>query len=331
MTTPDPIRRPDDRDARPAPDLQDARRRRSRPSAASTSTSARARSSASSARTGPARPRRCGCSRRCSRRPAGEATVAGADLAPRAAAGPPAHRLRPAGRLDRPGRDRPRRARHPGPAVRHGQGRRPRRRAAEVLDGARPRRPPPTGRPAPTRAACAAGSTSGSASSTARASCSSTSRRPASTRRRAPACGTRSAHLRELGTTVFLTTHYLEEADALCRPPRDHRPRPDRGRGHGRRAQAAGRRRRRDDRRRRRRTSASSTLVRGQPFVREASVEDELVRLYVDQGDERRPAAHPAPRRRRACAPGRSTLARPSLDDVFLRQTGRSLREEPAA
>jgi hypothetical protein len=25
------------------------------------------------------------------------------------------------------------------------------------------------------------------------------------------------------------------------------------------------------------------------------------------------------------------TLARPSLDDVFLRQTGRSLREEPAA
>ena len=48
--------------------------------------------------------------------------------------------------------------------------------------------------------------------------------------------------LRELGTTVFLTTHYLEEADALGRPPRDHRPRQDRGRGHRRLAQAAGRR-----------------------------------------------------------------------------------------
>ena len=34
------------------------------------------------------------------------------------------------------------------------------------------------------------------------------------------------------GTTVFLTTQYLEEADAALRPPRDHRQRADRPRGH---------------------------------------------------------------------------------------------------
>ena len=37
------------------------------------------------------------------------------------------------------------------------------------------------------------------------------------TRRAAATCGTTSAACaNELGTTVFLTTHYLEEADALC-------------------------------------------------------------------------------------------------------------------
>ena len=48
-------------------------------------------------------------------------------------------------------------------------------------------------------------------------SCSSTSRPPGSTRRRAPTCGPTSRGLRDTrGSTVFLTTHYLDEADALC-------------------------------------------------------------------------------------------------------------------
>ncbi len=47
-----------------------SRKRASRPSAASTWRSRRARSSGSSARTAPARPPRCGCWRRCSSRPA---------------------------------------------------------------------------------------------------------------------------------------------------------------------------------------------------------------------------------------------------------------------
>ena len=71
-------------------------------------------------------------------------------------------------------------------------------------------------------------------------------------------------------------------------------------------------------------------LVRAEPFVREASVEDDLIRLYVDQGDSAVPQLirllDGADLRARTL-----TLARPSLDDVFLRQTGRSLREEPAA
>ena len=50
-------------------------------------------------------------------------------------------------------------------------------------------------------------------------------------------------HVRRLrhehGATVFLTTHYLDEADALVRPGPDHRPGPHHRRGHARGAEAA--------------------------------------------------------------------------------------------
>ena len=158
------------------------------------------------------------------------------------------------------------------------------RRAAEVLEFPSISWPQLTGRPARTRAGCAAGSTSGWASSTARRSSSSTSRRQVSTRRRAPACGTRSARLREGGTTVFLTTHYLKEADALADRLAiiDHGVIVAEGTGDELKRQVAG-----DvialgvdgDHER------VLALVRTEPFVREASVEDDLIRLYVDQGD----------------------------------------------
>ncbi len=135
--------------------------------------------------------------------------------------------------------------------------------------------------------------------------------------------------LRDRGTTVFLTTHYLEEADALA----DRLAIIDQGRivaegtsdelkqdvagdvvtigVNGAGARVLG-------------------LVEPLPFVREASHEDGLVRLYVDRGETAVPqllrmldAA--------GFAPTSITLHKPSLDDVFLRQTGRSLREEPAA
>ncbi len=134
--------------------------------------------------------------------------------------------------------------------------------------------------------------------------------------------------LRETGTTVFLTTHYLEEADALC----DRLAIIDHGKivaegspdelkreiagdvltvgvnGQGDRVVA---------------------LMAAQPFVREAGLEGGLVRLYVDKGEEAVPQvlrlldSH-------GMAPATMNLHRPSLDDVFLKKTGRSLRETAA-
>ena len=131
--------------------------------------------------------------------------------------------------------------------------------------------------------------------------------------------------LRETGTTVFLTTHYLEEADALC----DRLAIIDHGKivaegtpdelkheiagdvltvgvnGHGEQV---------------------VQLLEKQPYVREACLEDGLVRLYVDRGETAVPNVlrlldgH-------GLAPSTMDLHRPSLDDVFLKKTGRSLRE----
>jgi ABC-2 type transport system ATP-binding protein len=136
--------------------------------------------------------------------------------------------------------------------------------------------------------------------------------------------------LRGQGTTVFLTTHYLEEADALA----DRLAIIDHGR-----IVAEGT----ADELKRQVSGDVITIgvdgavehvleaVRAQPFVREATAEAHLVRLYVDQGDIAVPnlirVLDGAGLRAQSL-----TLARPSLDDVFLRQTGRSLREEePAA
>ncbi len=65
-------------------------------------------------------------------------------------------------------------------------------------------------------AACGGGSTSRRRSSRTRRCCSSTSRRRASTRARGSICGRRSRTLVADGTTVLLTTQYLEEADRLA-------------------------------------------------------------------------------------------------------------------
>ncbi len=134
--------------------------------------------------------------------------------------------------------------------------------------------------------------------------------------------------LREGGTTVFLTTHYLEEADALC----DRLAIIDHGRivaeGTGpelKRAIAGdvvtigvdGN------------AELVTQLLAAQPFVREAGCIDGTVRLYVDDGE----ASLPLVLRildGAGLAPQALALHRPSLDDVFLRQTGRSLRDSAA-
>jgi ABC-2 type transport system ATP-binding protein len=136
--------------------------------------------------------------------------------------------------------------------------------------------------------------------------------------------------LRETGTTVFLTTHYLEEADALADRLAiiDHGKIVAEGTSDELKQAVAG--------------DVVTIGVNGNaarvlalvdplPFVRESSSDDDgLVRLYVDRGDEAVP--HLLRMLDNAgYAPSSISLHKPSLDDVFLRQTGRSLREEPAA
>ena len=134
--------------------------------------------------------------------------------------------------------------------------------------------------------------------------------------------------LRDTGTTVFLTTHYLEEADALCDRLAiiDHGRIVAKGSPDELKRQIAG--------------DVLTIGVNGngekvvallskQPFVREAGLEDGLVRLFVDRGE----AAVPAVLRlldAEGLAPSTMDLHRPSLDDVFLKKTGRSLRESAA-
>ena len=137
--------------------------------------------------------------------------------------------------------------------------------------------------------------------------------------------------LRELGTSVFLTTHYLDEADALCDRLAiiDHGRIVAEGTPDELKRQVAG-----DvltlgvDAPR----AQVLALVGSLPFVREVGDEetDNLVRLYVDRGESALPQLL-----RILDAAGLSTtsiaLSKPSLDDVFLRQTGRSLRDDAAA
>ncbi len=131
--------------------------------------------------------------------------------------------------------------------------------------------------------------------------------------------------LRDTGTTVFLTTHYLEEADALCDRIAiiDHGKIVALGTPDELKRQVAG-----DvvvvgtD-------NASDRvlqLLEGQSFVREATAGDGVVRLYVDRGETAMPQILRVLDSEGIVLASLS-LHRPSLDDVFLRQTGRSLRD----
>ena len=132
--------------------------------------------------------------------------------------------------------------------------------------------------------------------------------------------------LRWNGTTVLLTTHYLEEADALC----DRLAILDGGR-----IVAEGTP---DELKRQIAGDVVTVVVDGEdgpdalkllaaePFVRDASLTDGEIRLFVERGE----TATPVVLRlldRAGLATHALSLHRPSLDDVFLQQTGRSLRD----
>ncbi len=134
--------------------------------------------------------------------------------------------------------------------------------------------------------------------------------------------------LRANGTTVFLTTHYLDEADQLCDRVAiiDHGQivaagTPDAlkrqiaddvvtlgfGEGDGALRQA-------------------QDALRDAAFVREQQTGEGALRLYVERGEAVLPTIL---RLLENAGLSAQTIAmnRPSLDDVFLRQKGRSLRE----
>jgi ABC-2 type transport system ATP-binding protein len=134
--------------------------------------------------------------------------------------------------------------------------------------------------------------------------------------------------MHDRGVTVFLTTHYLDEADALCDRVAiiDHGKIVAAGTPEELKRAVAG-----DvvtfsiagDQKQ------ALDLVKDQAFVREAKLENGFVLLYVDRGE----VAMPDILRLLEGANLQLItveLHRPSLDDVFLRQTGRSLREAAA-
>src|SRR4051794_39917587 len=132
--------------------------------------------------------------------------------------------------------------------------------------------------------------------------------------------------LRSEGMTVFITTHYLDEADALC----DRLSIMDYGEivasgtpsdlkreisgdvvRVGLPADAV---------------SAAAEALDSATYVRKLETHDDSVRLYVDDGGTAIPLILRA--LDAASVPlGSIELNRPSLDDVFLTKTGRSLRE----
>jgi len=138
----------------------------------------------------------------------------------------------------------------------------------------------------------------------------------------------RIGDLRAAGTTIFLTTHYLDEADALCDRVAiiDHGLIVALGAPVELKREVAGQAvllSLRDGA-----PAAQQALALLEPldYVREASAHEADLHLYVDNGGESLPLLL---RVLDGAGVGlRSiSLSEPTLDDVFLRYTGRSLRD----
>jgi ABC-2 type transport system ATP-binding protein len=134
--------------------------------------------------------------------------------------------------------------------------------------------------------------------------------------------------LRAEGTTIVLTTHYLEEADALADRlaivdgglvVAEGSPRELKNRLAGDTVTL----RPRSD------AAAVGALLEAQPFVRDVHVEGDTLRLTVPDGTDALPRLLDV---LTGGGIGLASLAlvEPSLDDVFLRVTGRALRDAGA-
>lgn len=134
--------------------------------------------------------------------------------------------------------------------------------------------------------------------------------------------------LRDQGTTIFLTTHYLEEADILSDrlAIMDHGEIVAEGTPHELKKQVAGDAITIKPKRDGQTIEKVRKYLDDQPFVREARAEGEDIRLYVDDGTLALPKIF-ALLEAKKIALETVSLSQPSLDDVFLKQTGRSLRD----
>ncbi|MBO3744452.1 ATP-binding cassette domain-containing protein [Streptosporangiaceae bacterium NEAU-GS5] len=130
--------------------------------------------------------------------------------------------------------------------------------------------------------------------------------------------------LRDEGTSVLLTTHYLDEADALC----DRLVIIDNGKivaegtpGELKKEVAGdvvtlklkG-------------SDEAEDVLKAQPYIKEVRAEDGLLRAYLDDGEHGLPMMLRALEERNLTLESIS-LDRATLDDVFLKHTGRSLRD----
>jgi ABC-2 type transport system ATP-binding protein len=129
------------------------------------------------------------------------------------------------------------------------------------------------------------------------------------------------------GTTIFLTTHYLEEADILC----DRVAIADFGRIVALGSPAELKKEIAGDIialgfETAHQAETASAILNANPMILERHASDTVLQLYVDKGEEALPVlfhllgqGHSPPKT--------AHLSRPSLDDVFLKLTGRSLHE----
>lgn len=134
--------------------------------------------------------------------------------------------------------------------------------------------------------------------------------------------------LRADGTTIFLTTHYLDEADVLADrlSIMDHGQIVAEGTPDALKRQIAGDVVTLGLDVQNGELKRAGQLLGEQAFVRELHTDQEQIQLYVERGEEALPSIL---RLLDGAGLGIRTVAlsRPSLDDVFLRQTGRSLRD----
>ena len=135
--------------------------------------------------------------------------------------------------------------------------------------------------------------------------------------------------LRDQGTTVFLTTHYMDEADVLC----DRVAIIDKGKivaedsPSGLKRQISGDILSLTVNHVENAAVVSQEALRGLEFVREMTADGATLKLVVAHGGEAIPVVLRL-LEGRGVGVADISLSRPSLDDVFLRMTGHSLAKE---